>query len=61
MIENADSVACTVFVSSPEGEQRFELAIGESITATGITERIEVAGVSLSQSQTSFERPLLDT
>jgi len=47
MIQNVGNVDCLVFVNSPEGEQRFELAVGESIMATGITEPIEVAAVSL--------------
>ena len=34
---NLSTVACTVFVMSPEGEQEFELAAGESVTVTGIT------------------------
>ena len=29
MIENVSNIACLVFVSSPEGEQQFELATGE--------------------------------
>ena len=46
MIENLSGVACIVFVDSGEGEQQFELALGESITVTGITEPIEVSVVS---------------
>ena len=34
-----------VYVRSPEGEQRFELAAGESVTVTGITKPIEVGVV----------------
>ena len=37
-------IDCIVFVRSPEGEQRFELAVGESVTVT--TEPIRVAAVS---------------
>lgn len=47
MIENAGNVDCLVFVSSPEGEQRFELAIGESITVNDISQPIEVSAVTL--------------
>ena len=47
MIENVGDVDCIVFVSSPEGEQQFELAVGESITVTDISEPIEVSAVSL--------------
>jgi len=46
MIENVGNVACLVFVSSPEGEQQFELAIGESVTVTDISQPIEVSAVS---------------
>ena len=47
MIENVGNVACLVFVNSPEGEQQFELAVGESVTVTNISQPIEVAGVKL--------------
>jgi len=47
MIENVGNVACLVFVSSPEGEQQFELAAGESVTVTNISQPIEVSAVSL--------------
>jgi len=45
-IENTGNVACLVFVSSLEGEQRFELAIGQSIVVTNITKPIGVSAVS---------------
>jgi len=47
MIQNAGNVSCLVFVSSPEGEQQFELAIGESVTVTNISQPIEVSAVSV--------------
>ena len=47
MIENVGTVDCLVFVSSPEGEQQFELAVGESVTVTNISQPIEVSVVSL--------------
>ena len=46
MIENVGNVACLVFVSSPEDEQQFELAFGESVTVTDISPPIEVSAVS---------------
>jgi len=46
MIENVGNVACLVFVSSPEGEQQFELAVGDNITLTDISQPIEVSAVS---------------
>jgi len=46
MIENVGNIACLVFVSSPEGEQQFELAVGESVTVSDITKPIEVSAVS---------------
>ena len=42
MIQNVGNVACIVFVTSPEGEQQFELAVGESVTVTDIARPIEV-------------------
>lgn len=47
MIENLSTVACIVFVRSPEGEQWFELAANESVTATDISQPIEVSAVSV--------------
>ena len=46
-IKNVGNVDCRVFVSSPEGEQRFELAVGESVTVTDIAGPIEVSAVTL--------------
>jgi len=47
MIENVGNVACLAFVSSLEGEQQFELAVGEDITVTDISQPIEVSAVTL--------------
>ena len=44
-ITNTGEIAVIVFVRSPEGEQQFELDVGESVTVTGITEPIEVWAV----------------
>lgn len=46
LIENLSRVACILFVSSAEGEQDSELAAGESVTVTGITEPIRVSAVA---------------
>ena len=46
MVQNVGNVDCLVFVSSPEGEQQFELAVGESVTVTNISQPIEVSAVS---------------
>ena len=46
MIKNVGNVDCLVFVSSPEGEQRFELTVGESVTVTGLSQPIEVSAVT---------------
>jgi len=46
MTENLSTAPCIVVVSSPEGEQRFELATGENVTVTGITEPLEATAVS---------------
>ena len=45
MIENVGNIDCLVFVSSPEGEQQFELAVDESVTVTDISQPIEVSAV----------------
>jgi len=47
IIQNVGNVACLVFVSSPEGEQQFELAVGENVTVTDISQPIEVSAVTL--------------
>ena len=44
-ITNTGDIPVIVFVRSPEGEQRFELDVGESVTVTGITKPIEVVAV----------------
>jgi len=46
VIENVGNVDCLVFVNSPEGEQQFELAVGESVTVTHLSQPIEVSAVS---------------
>lgn len=46
MIQNVGNVDCLVFVSSPEGEQQFELAVGESVTVLDISQPIGVSAVS---------------
>jgi hypothetical protein len=45
MIENVGSVDCLVFVTSAEGEQQFELAVGQNRTVTGMSQPIEVSAV----------------
>ena len=44
-IENLSGVNCMVYVRSPEGEQVFELEVGEVITVTGVSVPIEVEAV----------------
>jgi len=46
MIQNVGNIACLVFISSPESEQQFELAVGESVTVLDISQPIEVSAVS---------------
>ena len=46
IIQNVGNVACAVFVSSLEGEQQFELAVGGNVTVTDISQPVEVAVVS---------------
>ena len=47
VIQNAGNVDCLVFVNSPEGEQQFELAVGQNTTVTGISRPIQVSAVGL--------------
>lgn len=46
VIQNVGNIPCLVFVSSPEGEQQFELAVGENVTVTDITKPVDVAATS---------------
>jgi hypothetical protein len=46
IIQNIGNVVCAVFVSSPEGEQRFELAVGKNVTVTDISQPIDVSAAS---------------
>ena len=46
MVKNVGDVDCLVFVNSPEGEQQFELAVGQNTTVTGVSQPIEVSAVS---------------
>lgn len=46
IIQNVGNVACALFVSSPEGEQQFKLAVGKNVTVTDISQPIEVSAVS---------------
>ena len=47
MIENTGSADCIVIVTSPDGEEQFELAVGENVTVTDISQPVEVSAVSL--------------
>ena len=44
-VANLTDVDCIVYVRSPEGEQQFELDIGESVMVTGTTSPIEVGAM----------------
>ena len=46
IIQNVGNVACLVFVTSPEGKQHFELAVGANVTVSDITKPIDVSAVS---------------
>jgi hypothetical protein len=46
MIENVGDVDCVVTVTSPEGEQQFEVAVGENLTVTNVSQPIEISAVS---------------
>ena len=47
VIENTGTVDCSAIVTSLEGEQQFELTVGESVTVTNISQPIEVSAVTL--------------
>lgn len=47
VIQNTGNADCLVIVTSPDGEQQFELAVGKNVTITDIAEPIEVSAVSL--------------
>ena len=47
VIENTGTANCIAIVTSPEGEQQFELAVGENVTVTDISWPIEVSAVTL--------------
>jgi len=47
IIENVGDVDCLVFVTSPEGEQQFELAVGQNRTVTGVSQPVEVSAVKV--------------
>jgi len=46
IIQNVGNVACVVFVSSPEGKQQFEVAVGRNVTVTDISHPINVSAAS---------------
>jgi len=47
VIENTGTTGCIATVTSPEGEQRFELKVGENVTVTNTSQPIEISAVSL--------------
>jgi len=46
IIQNVGNIPCLVFVSSPEGEQQFEVAVGKNVTVTDISQPIDVSATS---------------
>jgi len=46
MIQNAGNTPCLVFISSPEGVQQFQLAVGENVTVTGVAQPVDVSATS---------------
>jgi len=46
VIENTGTADCIAIVTSPEGEQRFELNVSENVTVTNISQPIEVSAVA---------------
>ena len=46
IIQNVGNVACVVFVSSPEGVQQFEVAVGKNVMVTDISQPVDVSATS---------------
>jgi len=46
IIQNVGNIPCLIFVSSPEGAQRLQLAVAEKVTVTHIAEPIDIAATS---------------
>ncbi len=44
-IDNLGNIDCLVFINSPDGEQRFELAIDQSLVIMNISKPVEVSAV----------------
>jgi len=47
VIENTGTTGSIATVTSPEGEQQFELKVGENVKVTNISQPIEISAVSL--------------
>jgi hypothetical protein len=46
-IENLGGINCLIFVTSAEGEQQFELAAGQNVAVSGVSQPFEVSAVTL--------------
>jgi hypothetical protein len=46
IIQNVGNVACLVFVSSSEGVQQLEVAVGKNVTVTDISQPVDVSATS---------------
>jgi len=57
IIQNVGNVACLVFVSSPEGAQQLEVAVGKNVTVTDVSQPVDVSATSdLTTSWEDWER-----
>ena len=57
IIQNMGNIPCLIFVSSPEGVQQFQLAVGADVTVTDVTKPVDVAATSdLTTSWVDWER-----
>jgi len=43
IIQNIGNIPCLVFISSPEGVQQFEVAVGKNVTITDISQPVDVS------------------
>ena len=43
IIQNVGNIPCLVFVSSPEGVQQFEVAVGKDVTVAGVAQPVDIS------------------
>ena len=57
IIQNVGNIPCLIFVSSAEGVQQFEVAVGKNVTITDISQPVDVSATGdLTTSWADWER-----